>query len=212
MIVLSAPDVEGVDNFARMYHYDEDVAYEQPETFNVEIFWFDQGMVVTPEGSDGWEYDYYKLTSEDGWELDGRQPLDYKKTIVEKTLTANGVYNPTSDFSNFAHGYSPVTVNVPKTTLQPLTVTPSAAQQVFNGSVQMGENELTNAALFKNTFNRGYVNNFKLVVGTDYWLKLVRYSSDSGWSDSQIVETYDPVLWTATETDSFPFTATYGFG
>lgn len=44
----------------------------------------------------------------------------------------------------YADGYSKVTVNVPPTTLQPLTITPSTEQQIFNTNSQMGDTALMN--------------------------------------------------------------------
>lgn len=59
--------------------------------------------------------------------------LDEGTTLVPKTISQNGTYNPSSDS---ADGYSSVTVNVPSgtPTIQSLSVTPSTSQQTFNAS------------------------------------------------------------------------------
>lgn len=76
-------------------------------TFNYTIVWFDYDEIV----SGMWNQDSYSYTSS-GVELGDRQSFSSPPTLVQKTITANGTYNPISTDS--ADGYSQVTVNVPQ--------------------------------------------------------------------------------------------------
>lgn len=78
---------------------------------------------------------------------------------------------------SYADGYSKVTVNVPPTTLQSLTVTPSTEQQVFNASSQMGNTALMTVYVFGKSNPSLQI---PLAVGTNYWLVLTSYSGSSG--------------------------------
>lgn len=90
---------------------------------------------------------------------------------------ANGIYDPSKNFNEYASGYSKVTVNVPPTTLQPLTATPSTKQQVFNASSQISDTMLFS---YKYSAYGGGLFPVELTIGTDYWLVLTRYNGTAG--------------------------------
>lgn len=75
--------------------------------FLVKVAWFD--FVDTGL----WYDDAYNL-KESGWTLYERNIYQPPLKLIEKTITANGTYNPT--IADFADGYSLVTVNVPSGT------------------------------------------------------------------------------------------------
>lgn len=81
-------------------YYEESV----PQTFEYRVAWFDfddTGYLCL---------DTYGYTS-NGVELYYRMTFSAPATLIEKTITANGTYNPIQ--TDYADGYSLVTVNVP---------------------------------------------------------------------------------------------------
>lgn len=109
------------------------------------------------------------------WE---RQTYSAPMTLVEKTVTANGIYDyPISDS---ADGYSSVIVDVPNTTLQSLTITPSTSQQIFTGNKQMGNTPLMTTKVSQGgaaTPRTATFYEMKPSVGTEYWVVPIEYTN-----------------------------------
>ncbi len=97
------------------------------DDFYYSVAWYDYSEIV-----DGHMHtDAYVLNS-NGLTLDDRQTYDTPMTLVAKTITANGTYNPI--ITDSADGYSSVTVNVPtpSPSLQAKTnITPTTSSQTI---------------------------------------------------------------------------------
>ena len=113
-------------------------------------------------------------------------------TLIEKTITANGTYNASSDS---ADGYSSVTVNVPTgtPTIQSLTVNPSTTQQTFNASGVDGYKPVTVSAVTQTNLTADNIKNGTTVTisnGTSNIYSVTgTYSGEGGTSkNTQVVQ------------------------
>lgn len=121
IITLSAYNSSGGEYCQTKYFFSD----EGTPTFMYNVVWFD----YTDTGN--LYDDAYSYTST-GLSLDARQTYSAPVTLVEKTITANGTYNPI--LTDYADGYSLVTVNVPSSSpnLQAKTnISPTTSSQTI---------------------------------------------------------------------------------
>lgn len=84
------------------YQYDSEEDYF---SFVYQVTWFDYDVIL----NGNWYHDAYMLDADYGLQLIDRQDTKYPMTLVPKTITSNGTYDPATEY---ADGYSQVTVNV----------------------------------------------------------------------------------------------------
>lgn len=160
-------DAKVYDNSESVYNY-YNATFLPPlsgqlnQPYAISIAWFDG------EVNKYLEQFYVADSSNKSWILNSTNEYEYPKQLIEKTITANGIYDSSKNSylsGEFIDGYSKVTVNVPPTTLQSLTIIPSTEQQIFNASSQMSD-----TALFTCRYTSGSSQSFpiELTIGTNY--------------------------------------------
>lgn len=135
--------------------------------FYYQITWFDYDDDI--DNGDFFE-DWYTLNT-NGLTLSDRQVYEHPRTLVSKTITANGTYNPI--LTDGADGYSSVIVNVPsgspslqaKTNINPTTSSQTiTADSGFDGLSSVQINAMPSGTAGTPTATKGTVSNHSVTV------------------------------------------------